>query len=84
MGCSQSDAANGSIKSTLTPEYISCQDLSACLADYHIIDCSFSVNGAYDPAARYKESHIPGAHFVEMKQLSDSESPYPFMMPTRD
>jgi len=49
-----------------------------------ILNASFSMDGAFNPAEQHAESHIKGAQFVDVKEFRDTESKYPHMLPTAE
>jgi thiosulfate/3-mercaptopyruvate sulfurtransferase len=50
--------------------------------DVRIVDASWYLADAKrDPKAEYAEAHIPGAVFFDIDAISDTDSPYPHMLP---
>jgi thiosulfate/3-mercaptopyruvate sulfurtransferase len=50
--------------------------------DLAILDASFHLPGSgRDAAAEFAETHIPGAQFFDIEEISDTESPLPHMLP---
>jgi thiosulfate/3-mercaptopyruvate sulfurtransferase len=50
--------------------------------DLRILDAtSFLPGDARDAAVEYREAHIPGAVFVDLHELADSDNPVPAMLP---
>jgi thiosulfate/3-mercaptopyruvate sulfurtransferase len=51
--------------------------------DLKIIDSTAFLPGTgRDARAEYEQEHIPGAVFLDLEEVSDSESPYPHMLPS--
>ena len=51
--------------------------------DVRIVDCSWFLPGIErDPRAEYAATHIPGAVFFDIDEISDLDSPYPHMLPS--
>ena len=50
--------------------------------DLRVIDGSWHLpDSGRNPRAEYDSEHIPGARFFDLDEISDSESPYPHMVP---
>jgi thiosulfate/3-mercaptopyruvate sulfurtransferase len=50
--------------------------------DIAIVDCSaFMPADGRDPAAEFREAHIPGARFLDINAVSDHSNPAPHMLP---
>lgn len=50
--------------------------------DLRIVDASyFALDPSRDPQADYDAGHIPGAIFLNLADLNDSNNPVPFMLP---
>lgn len=51
-------------------------------SDLRVVDASyFPLDPARDPQADYDAGHIPGAIFLNLAELKDSNNPVPFMLP---
>ena len=51
--------------------------------DIAIVDCSaFMPADGRDPAAEFREAHIPGARFLDINAVSDHSNPAPHMLPS--
>jgi thiosulfate/3-mercaptopyruvate sulfurtransferase len=51
-------------------------------SDLRIVDASYyPLDPARDPQADYDAGHIPGAIFLNLAELKDSNNPVPFMLP---
>ena len=51
-------------------------------SDLRIVDASyFALDPGRDPQADYDAGHIPGAIFLNLAELKDSNNPVPFMLP---
>lgn len=51
-------------------------------SDLRVVDASyFPLDPARDPQADYDAGHIPGAIFLNLPELKDSNNPVPFMLP---
>jgi thiosulfate/3-mercaptopyruvate sulfurtransferase len=54
-------------------------------ADLRIVDASyFALDPTADPQAKYDGGHIPGAIFLNLGELKDSNNPVPFMLPSAE
>ena len=50
--------------------------------DIAIVDSSaFMPNDGRDPAAEFREAHIPGARFLDINRVADRSNPAPHMLP---
>ena len=50
--------------------------------DLRVIDATaFLPSSGRDPRAEFEQAHIPGAVFLDLEEFSDSDSPYPHMLP---
>ena len=63
--------------------YISCEDLASKLGSVYLLDCSVAEK---EPSAKseFERQHINGAHFFDLENCRDKESPYPHMFPKQD
>jgi len=63
--------------------YISCEDLASKLGSVYLLDCSVSEK---EPSAKseFERQHISGAHFFDLENCRDKESPYPHMFPNQE
>ncbi|MEQ9519795.1 MAG: 3-mercaptopyruvate sulfurtransferase [Parvibaculum sp.] len=53
--------------------------------DIKIVDGSWHMPAAArDPRAEFEEAHIPGAVFFDLDEISDTDSPYPHMLPSTE
>jgi thiosulfate/3-mercaptopyruvate sulfurtransferase len=53
--------------------------------DIAIVDCSaFMPADGRDPGAEFRESHIPGARFLDINAVADRSNPAPHMLPSAD
>ena len=53
--------------------------------DLAIIDCSFFLpTDGRDARAEFEEAHIPGARFLDITEVADSDHPAPHMLPTAE
>ncbi len=50
-------------------------------ADLRIVDASWHLDTARDPAADYEAAHIPGAVFMDLGGLADTTTELPMMLP---
>jgi len=51
--------------------------------DLRILDCTYvDAALARDPAAEWRAGHIPGACFLDLKAVSDPDTPLPTMLPS--
>lgn len=51
--------------------------------DIAIVDCSaFMPADGRDPAAEFRQAHIPGARFLDINVVSDRSNPAPHMLPS--
>ena len=51
--------------------------------DIAIVDASaFLPTDGRDPAAEFREAHIPGARFLDINQVADRSNPAPHMLPS--
>jgi len=50
-------------------------------ADLRIVDASWHLDSARDPAAEYETAHIPGAVFMDLAGLADTTTELPMMLP---
>lgn len=50
-------------------------------ADLRIVDASWHLDSARDPAADYEAAHIPGAVFMDLGGLADTTTELPMMLP---
>ena len=51
--------------------------------DIAIVDCSaFMPADGRDPAAEFRQAHIPGARFLDINAVSDRSNPAPHMLPS--
>lgn len=69
---------------TETPPLVDTQWLAAHLTapDVRIVDASWYLpQQGRDARADYRAAHIPGAVFFDLDDISDSQSPYPHMLP---
>jgi thiosulfate/3-mercaptopyruvate sulfurtransferase len=52
-------------------------------ADLRVVDATTFLPGAgRDARAEYEREHIPGAVFLDIDEVSDSDSPFPHMLPS--
>jgi thiosulfate/3-mercaptopyruvate sulfurtransferase len=49
--------------------------------DLRIVDATWLMEGEGDAAAAFEQAHIPGAVFMDLKELADSTTSLPNMMP---
>src|ERR1700684_3251104 len=57
------------------------QELGA--PDLRIVDATFLLSGdGRDARAEYEAAHIPGAVFLDIDEVSDTDSPFPHMLPS--
>lgn len=50
-----------------------------------LLDCTYvDPASGRDPAAEWRQAHIPGACFLDLKALSDPNSPLPIMLPPQE
>jgi thiosulfate/3-mercaptopyruvate sulfurtransferase len=53
--------------------------------DVRIVDASWHLpTDNRNPRAEYDEAHIPGAVFFDIDEISDTDSPYPHMLPSAE
>lgn len=53
--------------------------------DIRVVDASSFMPGtARDPRAEFEAGHIPGAVFFDIDEISDTDSPFPHMMPSAE
>jgi thiosulfate/3-mercaptopyruvate sulfurtransferase len=50
-------------------------------ADLRIVDASWHLDAARDPAAEYETAHIPSAVFMDLAGLADTTTELPMMLP---
>jgi thiosulfate/3-mercaptopyruvate sulfurtransferase len=50
-------------------------------ADLRIVDASWHLDPARDPAADYEAAHVPGAVFMDLGGLADTTTELPMMLP---
>lgn len=53
-------------------------------SDLRIVDATWFIDKARDPAAEYEAEHIPGAVFLDLAELADTSHPAPMMLPKAD
>ena len=49
--------------------------------DLRVVDATWLMDGEGDAAAAFEQAHIPGAVFMDLKELADSNSAVPNMLP---
>jgi len=52
--------------------------------DLRVVDATWLMPGEGDAAAAYEQAHIPGAVFVDLTELADSNTSLPNMMPSAE
>jgi thiosulfate/3-mercaptopyruvate sulfurtransferase len=52
--------------------------------DMRVIDATWFMPGQADAAAGYRAAHIPGAVFLDLEAVRDTDSALPMMLPTAD
>lgn len=52
--------------------------------DLMIVDATWFMPGHGDAAAAFERAHIPGAVFLDLEQVRDTDSPLPTMLPTAE
>ncbi len=71
------------ISNTLVSTEWLAQNLNA--PDVRVVDCSWYLPDAgRDAKAEYKASHIPGAVFFDLDDISSTDSPLPHMLPPQE
>jgi thiosulfate/3-mercaptopyruvate sulfurtransferase len=53
-------------------------------ADLRVVDATWLMPGEGDAAAAYEQAHIPGAVFMDLAELADSNTPLPNMLPSAE
>ena len=50
--------------------------------DLRVVDATYVLDTARDPAAEYEAAHIPGAVFMDLAEIVDTASDLPMMLPS--
>ena len=53
-------------------------------SDLRVVDATYVLDAGADPAADYEKAHIPGAVFMNLEELRDTDSDLPMMLPTAE